>query len=582
MKRWLKAGVWSAIFTVLVAGVLWYLFLPALNVKSVGTWMFVITILVVFGLSYEILGLCFGIGDQGKNYGYVSGRHPLKEGGSGYRFGIYVLVIAAVAGITMTVIGFFSGTFFHAKKYANILKVEEDCDFQEDLVETLSTDAIAIMDTNSARMLGNRKLGSLSSLVSQYNVSDSYSQINYQGTPVKVATLDYAGFFKYVKNRKTGIPGYVLVSPVDMSAQYVDLEQNMKYVPSGHFSDKLIRHIRFGYPTAMIRDIWFEIDEEGAPYFVASVYDNTIGLFGGTDIVGSIVVNPVSGHMNYYKVEDVPEWVDIVYDGDLLCEQYDYYGKLRNGYWNSKFSAEGCKVTTSDYGYIAMDNDIWVYTGVTSVNSDASNIGFMLMNERTKESKFYTIAGADEYSAMTAAQGEVQQYGYVASFPSLINVDGNATYIMVLKDSGGLVKMYAAGNAEQYNMVTTASDQKECIEKYRRMMKTGDPEASVDEETGAAESVGNAENAGNATGTSNATEGTLQPQPMIDPSLYEDKTVVVSQLKEIVVDGNTMLYLLTEDGEFYHAKYTDVLEMMKVQPGDTVDIKVYEDMFLLK
>ena len=449
-------------------------------------------------------------------------------------------------------------------------------------METLSTDAIAIMDTNSARMLGNRKLGSLSSLVSQYNVSDYYSQINYQGTPVKVATLDYAGFFKYVKNRKTGIPGYVLVSPVDMSAQYVDLEQNMKYVPSGHFSDKLIRHIRFGYPTAMIRDIWFEIDEEGAPYFVASVYDNTIGLFGGTDIVGSIVVNPVSGDMNYYKVEDVPEWVDIVYDGDLLCEQYDYYGKLRNGYWNSKFSAEGCKVTTSDYGYIAMDNDIWVYTGVTSVNSDASNIGFMLMNERTKESKFYTIAGADEYSAMTAAQGEVQQYGYVASFPSLINVDGNATYIMVLKDSGGLVKMYAAVNAEQYNMVTTASDQKECIEKYRRMMKTGDPEASVDEETGAAESVGNAENAGNATGTSNATEGTLQPQPMIDPSLYEDKTVVVSQLKEIVVDGNTMLYLLTEDGEFYHAKYTDVLEMMKVQPGDTVDIKVYEDMFLLK
>ena len=356
----------------------------------------------------------------------------------------------------------------------------------------------------------------------------------------------------------------------------------MKYVPSGHFSDKLIRHIRFGYPTAMIRDIWFEIDEEGAPYFVASVYDNTIGLFGGTDIVGSIVVNPVSGDMKYYKVEDVPEWVDIVYDGDLLCEQYDYYGKLRNGYWNSKFSAEGCKVTTDDYGYIAMENDIWVYTGVTSVNSDASNIGFMLMNERTKESKFYTIAGADEYSAMTAAQGEVQQYGYVASFPSLINVDGNATYIMVLKDSGGLVKMYAAVNAEQYNMVTTASNQKECIEKYRRMMKTGDPEASVDEETGAAESVGNAENAGNATGTSNATEGTLQPQPVIDPSLYEDKTVVVSQLKEIVVDGNTMLYLLTEDGEFYHAKYTDVLEMMKVQPKDTIEIKVYEDMFLLK
>ena len=142
-------------------------------------------------------------------------------------------------------------------------------------------------------------------------------------------------------------------------------------------------------------------------------------MFGGQDIVGAILVDPVNGDMNYYDVADIPSWVDIVYDGDMLCDQYNYYGELTNGFLNSKFSATGCKVTTDDYGYIAIEDDIWVYTGVTSVNSDASNIGFVLMNERTKEAKFYSIAGADEYSAMTAAEGEVQQYGYAASQASL-------------------------------------------------------------------------------------------------------------------------------------------------------------------
>lgn len=546
MKKWIKSIVISVLLTLILAGGLFYAALPAINIKSMGFWIYVVILLVFFGLSNTFFGMFGNVSNVD-----VKNAKRISAGAIG---------IAALLFLLSMIVEFFSSPVFHAKAYANILTVNEDCDFETDLSETLSTDAIAIMDTDSARMLGNRKLGSLSSLVSQYNVSEEYSQINYQGTPVKVSCLEYAGFFRYMKNKSNGIPGYVLVSPVDMSAKYISLENNMYYVPSAHFSKKLDRHIRMHYPCAMIWEIWFEIDEEGKPYFVASVYDNKIGLFGGTDIVGAIIIDPVSGDMEYYKAEDVPSWVDIVYDGNLLCNQYDDYGCLRNGYLNSKFSAEGCKVTTNDFGYIAMDNDIWVYTGVTSVNSDASNIGFVLMNERTKEAKFYTIAGADEFSAMTAAEGEVQQYGYQASFPSLINIDGNATYIMVLKDSGGLVKMYAAVNAEQYNMVTTAADQKECIDKYRRMMKTGDVEQDSDTQT----------------------QENQRPvkEETIDPSLFVEKTVTVAQLKEIVVDGNTVLYLLTEDGEFYHAKYADVLDMMTVKKGDRITIEVYEELFL--
>lgn len=545
MKKWIKSLVISLILTACIAGIYYYICLPAINIKALEFWFYIVGMLLFFAV---VFGCSLSIMRAKKKKAFMFAK---VTGGIGA--GLFVLMMLLLLA---------SSTFFHARRYSEILNITENCDFDADLSETLSTDTIAIMDTDSAQMLGDRKLGSLSDLVSQYNVSESYTQINYQDAPAKVAALDYAGFFKYMKNKSTGIPGYVLVSPVDMSASYIDLEENMQYVPSACFSKDLLRHIRSKYPSAMIREIWFEIDESGKPYYIASVYDHTIGLFGGEDIVGAIIVDPVNGEMEYDTVGNIPSWVDVIYDGDLLCEQYDYYGELRNGFWNSQFSAEGCKVTTDDYGFIAMDGDIWIYTGVTSVNSDASNIGFVLMNERTKEARFYEIAGADEYSAMIAAEGEVQQYGYIASFPSLINVDGNATYIMVLKDDGGLVKMFAAVNAEQYNIVATASTQKECIEKYQKMISSG-------EKTDTSNGSGQTE-----------TEPKDQTQVQPDESLFVETEVTIRKMEQIVVDGNTYLYLLTEDGSIYHAKYTNVLAMMAAEEGQRITIRVYEDWFL--
>lgn len=100
----------------------------------------------------------------------------------------------------------------NAKKYASILTVKTSA-FKEDLSESLSTDSIALMDTQSARMLGDREIGSLSGVVSQFDVSDDYIQIDYCGKPIKGSTLDYAGFFKWINNRKNGVAGYV--SPPD-------------------------------------------------------------------------------------------------------------------------------------------------------------------------------------------------------------------------------------------------------------------------------------------------------------------------------------------------------------------------------
>ena len=550
MKTQVKSIIVSLLITTILAAIGYYFFLPVINIKAADFWISVSALIIVYILSYEF---CLLIFHAYKYADFNSVSHKPS---------IYLSVVLILLVVAFGLCNLFTSPLLHAKRYASLLKVNEDCDFNTDLSQTLSSDAIAIMDTSSARKLGNRKLGSLNNLVSQYNVSNDYTQISYDNSPAKVSALEYAGFFKYMKNKKSGIPGYVLVSPVDMPAEYVTLNENMKYVPSAYFSHNLMRTIRFAYPTKMIYNAHFEIDEEGIPYYVASVYDNKIGIFGGRDVSGMVTVNPVDGSTSYYKISEIPDWIDLVYDGDLICSQYNYYGTLQKGYWNSKLSAVGCKVTTDDYGYIAMDNDIWIYTGVTSVNSDASNIGFILANERTKEANFYTIAGADEASAQTAAEGEVQQYGYKASFPSLINIDGYATYIMVLKDSGGLVKMYAAVNAEQYNIVTTASTQKECIEKYKRRMSGGIDSALEEESLTTDQQV------------------TSSQEEIIDESLFTEQQVTIKKLEQIVVNGNTYIYLLTTEDALYHAKYVDVLPMINVSSGDTLTIRVYNDQFL--
>lgn len=458
----------------------------------------------------------------------------------------------------LTIFKFASGAMFQASSLSNILQVEEkdETAFQTDIVESDGTGSIALMDTSSASMLGDREIGSLSNVVSQYNVDDEYVQINLNNTPVKVSALGYADIFKWINNKEKGVPGYIIVDPVSMNAEYKELSKPMYYVPSAFWGQDASRYIYKNYRTELLGYPHFEIDESGNPYYVTPVYERKAGLFNGLDVKFVIVLDPCSGELVEYNVNEVPDWVDVVYEGDLLCKQYNWFGKLKNGFWNSIFGKKGCKVVTSyrsseendensndlepenDYGYIAIDNDIWIFTGVTSVNRDSSNIGFLLANQRTKEARYYPISGADEASAMSAAEGEVQEKEYEASFPTLINVNGIPTYIMVLKDASGIVKMYAAVNIKQYNNVVTATTQEACIEKYIDLM-----EADPDNES------------------ENPEEG-------------EDISFVVAEIKYLDINGNTFVYFITEDKKYYKIKASDDESVVLIKNGDTVNANV--------
>lgn len=556
----------GAVGVAIVLFIAFYFLLTPINLHAVNFWVLLFVAAAVFAVLYNLV---FRIGCAAEGLGQ-SGEEMYEYQKVSSR-GMKLFVIPGLILAAVIVIGISGAKMFHAAAYSSVLQIE-DAVFEEDLAETLSTDSIALMDTQSAQMLGDREIGSLSGVVSQYNVSSDYIQIDSEGRPLKVAALDYAGFFKWRNNRGNGVPGYVSVDPVSMSASYQECSEGMIYVPSAYLRQDAGRYIWKHFPTEILGNLHFEIDEEGNPFYIASVYEKTISLFGGNTVKGAVILNPVNGDIQYYDLAEVPIWVDVVYDGDLICAQYNWHGTLENGFINSIFGKKGCKrVTTynssdeeeeegednvpaADYGYVSKDGDIWIYTGITSVNGDSSNIGFILGNERTGETHYYEIAGADEKSAMAAAEGEVQETGYQASFPSLINVDGEPTYIMVLKDDSGLVKLYAAVNVEQYNLVATAPGQEECIEQYRELI-------------------------GSSGGSGDGAEADDTDRPPEQEEALEptgESTVVIADIKYIDIDGNTYLYLITDAQEIYRAKAADHEEMLLLNPGDQVTISYHE------
>lgn len=517
------------IFTILLIaliGVYYYTFHPAINIHLELFWGAVIVVFIGFGCIFAL--------NQIKDAWFSNVSEVFRE--KKLSFITKFFFVLALLSVFVFAIGSIAGLkVFRAKTYSQMLKVKT-YDFAKDIDETEQITDIALMDTASAKIFGNRKIGSLSDVVSQYEVEDAYTQISVDKQPFKVSALKYASFFKWWNNKDKGIPGYVKINPVNSNAEYVELDKGMKYVPSAYFNYNLERHVQLKYPSKIINGYNFEVDDNGKPYYVCPTVTAKVGLFGGVDVNGVIICDPASGDCDYYRINNIPSWVDNVYNGHLLEKKYNWYGLLSDGFINSIIGQKGCKQTTDDFGYKIIGDDVWIYTGVTSVNGDQSNIGFVMMNQRTSEARYYKVSGAEEHSAMAAAEGEVQEKGYKASFPSLINVAGVPTYIMVLKDDGGLVKMYAMVNVSQYNMVATATSQSEVFSNYKKMLA----------KSGKGENI----------------ERDLKT---IDIELRD--------IRFINTDDGTMVYLVSDDGKIFKQAFAENEHLVGLKTGDKLRIE---------
>ena len=447
----------------IAAFIYYYITLPAINIHSSGFWLFLMGAVAVVMVIYVLRKA----GKEIFTFGVASMHFSLKDYPALKWLGILFLLLLVVYGIGTLL----SSPVINAKQYQQLMTVETR-NFSED-IEEADYRSIPLLDKDSAALLGDRKMGSLVDMVSQFEVADDYTQINYNNVPVRVTPLVYASPIKWLTNQRNGIPAYIRIDMTTQDTECVMLEEGIKYSKSEYFNRNLYRHLRFRFPTYIFGDqLFFYIDDNGVPYWVCPVKKFNIGLFGGETVGRVVLVNAVTGECTDYAVEDVPTWIDKVYSAELLMQLYDYYGMYQHGFFNSILGQRDCLVTTDGYNYLALDDDVWVYTGITSVNGDQSNVGFVLMNQRTMETRYYEVEGATELSAMSSAEGQVQNLGYRASFPLLLNIADEPTYFMALKDDAGLVKKYAMVNVQKYQWVAIGDTIEECEKDYKELLST--------------------------------------------------------------------------------------------------------------
>ena len=524
-KSWLKKVI-LAVIVAAIAFLYYYIKLPAINIHSQGFWGFLILLAILLVAVLRVLPLA----KHAREYGET----PDLKHDKPFRIGLL-----AVGGlIAIFLVGsILSSSIVNARKYQQLLTVE-DGSFADEIQE-VAIDSVPLLDKDSATILGNRKMGSMADMVSQFEVADDYTQINLNDVPVRVSPLKYAGFIKWFTNQSDGIPGYMQIDMTTQNTELVRLDQPIKYSKGEYFNRNIYRHLRFKYPTYIFDNINFEIDDQGTPWWICPVKEYTIGLFGGQTIGRVVLCNAQTGECLDMAVEDVPQWVDKVYSAEMLTQFYDYYGTLKHGWLNSVLGQKDCLKTTDGYNYLAINDDIWVYTGVTSVTSDQSIVGFVLMNQRTKETKFFSVTGAVEASAMGSAEGQVQDLGYVATFPLLLNIDNQPTYFLTLKDGSGLVKIYALVNVQKYQVVAIGDTLEQCQESYHQLMESNH---------------------------------------ILSETAEEQKTSgIIEKISSIVQEGNTHYYIMLEgDERLFDVNVADNLEILRKEVGDRVNLEFTE------
>ena len=519
-----------AVLVAIIAIAYWW-FHPPINIHSSDLWVFLaIFVILPSFITFRTISRSYATGD-GK-------RERSEKKAARFKHLSWVPVAVAVVGIVGAVASY-SIWPGNAEKYASLLHVE-DSDFASDIQE-VDYNSIPVIDKESSVLLGNRTLGEIPEYVSQFEISNIYSQINYQGRPVRVSPLEYADLFKWFYNKDTGVPAYVLVDMASQDTQVVRLDQPIYYVDSEPLERNIDRYVQLKYPFYMFEEKSFEIDEDGTPWWICPVQDRTIGLFGGETISRVVLVNASTGETQDYAIGDVPQWVDRAYPSDLVVQQYNWYGSLKGGWLNSWLGQSGVVQTTpgtdgnAGYNYIAKDDDVWLYSGVTSATADNAIVGFVLVNQRTAETHYYSVAGATEESAMKSAEGQVQNLGYHASFPLLLNINGQPTYFMALKDDAGLAKKFAMIDIQRYQNVAIGDTVADCQKSYKALLATNGAVGAVDE------------------------------------SSLQKADGQIRTISQAVVDSNTHFYLTLEgDGNIYDFPLPSMIDVVRYGVGDDI------------
>ena len=509
LPKW-QALIRALLILAVIAVGIDYVTLPAYNIHDTAFIMLVVFYLFIFGMVYFVFSyqidfivkLCIGLG-------------------------------FALIAFTL-LFSFLSSEMLNAGRYRDQIQITSSNEFNAQF-DAIQLEKIPLVDQNTAQQLGDKQIGRVQGLGSQFDINDEYILINQKDNVYRVSPLEYQDSIKWFQNREKGIPGYVRVNVTDASdVKLIELSEGIKYAPSAFLSEDLMRHVRFKYRTEIFDATSFEIDDEDNPFYVISVIEPEIGWFGGWDTSSVITVDAVNGDMQKYAIEEMPAWVDRAQSARIAWYQIDNWGYYVNGWINTLFGQKDMIQTTDGFNYVSIDGQTHIFSGLTSVGADRSIVGFALINLRTKEASYIQIGGADELSAMNSATGQVQHLNYESTFPVLLNVDGFPTYFMALKDYEGLVKLYAMVSVQDYALVGVGASVEEARLTYLMQLKEG---------------------------------GQIVDLP-IDAFSAEG---IVLDIKEVVLDGTSVYYLMLEgqSGLFIVSSKTSV-EASFTKIGDNV------------
>lgn len=509
MMNKIKKYLYVAI--VVWAIVLYLMFLPAINLHSLGFWVYLLFCFVPFVLI---------------NFDYRNGPNSLKNK-TFITIGIVVIVVIMLAG---SIGSPYLGGLNAYRNRINIPKSSEISDIEE-----FDKTQVQIVDKAIAMSLADRVFGEMGAdIVSQYDISNSYSSAVVNNRMYRLTPVEFSSTIKWIMTRSNGTPGYISVDVTDGNTVFHDVDAGLRYMPNACLFDNLTFHLRIKYPTFIFGDSKFEVDDEWNPYWVSEVMSYHF-IDKAPDVKGVVITNPINGDCQYYDVKDVPTWVDNVYDAPLICEQYNSYGHYVNGLFN--FSQKGETATTNDYAYLQKDGHLWMYTGITSLGSDESNVGFIYVDMQDKEVIYIVSAGAEEYSARASAEGAVQEKRYTAVFPTMVNIDNEPVYFMGLKDDAGLIKAYAFVSYKNYQKVGVGDSVDEAYKNY-----TG--------------------------------------KNVIDVDNSIEASFTIKDIAQAVVEGNSIFFIETEQGDYYHCSIDISNKLPFLKIGDKLTCLVKDDMIV--
>ncbi len=512
----------------LLAGIfftgMWYFGMPTLNTTFAAVWFLIAITAFIAGIP--------GI------FAAFEGYQMEKK----HRY-LLITAVSIVLGV-ISVSFILSAPMFHDNAYRDLLGKVEVSEFSQDISE-LKDNQARIVKQKMATILGLKQLGKDAGLGSRATLGTFHIQ-QVNGKLYWVAPLMHSTFFRWLNFKEEGTSGYVKVSAtnpddVTLVQELGGKKLHIKYQLDAYFNQDLERHLYFsGYMSSGLTDFTFEIDDAGKPYWVVTLYEKTVG-FAGEDAKAVLVVDPETGSITKYSIADAPEWIDRIQPESFIRDQIDDWGEYVLGWWNSLFAKQDVlKVSNKELRLIYGDDgkSYW-YSGITSSGNDKSNVGFLLVNTRTKEVKRYNVSGATEDSAESSAEGLVQQYKYDASNFILYNVGGIPTYIGPLTDAEGLVKGVAAVNMESYAIAGWGANVNDAIRSYRQALFSRGKSSNV-----AATS-------------------------------HEEAKGIVSRIASDIKNGNTSYYIVLEnkEGFIFTADSNLSVEVPLTKIGDSVKIK---------